>query len=281
MRLLLVAALALIPTGALAQFAPYGVTTYPGLGQTPSFGYGAAPGAGIGYGYNGPVGAYGTQPGYGGTAYGYGNGGGDPYGGNAVGSAYAVPGSANGEIRNPDDVMNLGRTRGETGPGGALGRAAAPVIPPAVGALPLPAEKPDPKGQRFEGVARVIDGNTLALAGEVIVLDGADAPELGQTCTDRSGLEWRCGDRARARLVTLAEGRRLVCTGRSAAGSSVLATCLWGTTDLGRAMVSDGWAMAPKAVSTLYLADEAAARADARGIWAGTAQAPWTYRNAH
>ena len=46
------------------------------------------------------------------------------------------------------------------------------------------------------GIPRVIDGDTLEIAGERIRLHGIDAPELKQTCADAGGKEWRCGQDA-------------------------------------------------------------------------------------
>ena len=46
------------------------------------------------------------------------------------------------------------------------------------------------------GRARVIDGNTLEIAGERIRLEGIDAPESIQLCRGLSGNPYRCGVRA-------------------------------------------------------------------------------------
>ncbi len=260
---------------ALAQAPLYGI----GNGYYPNTGYGA-PAAFGATGYGG-VPSYGAQP-YG--QYGYGQ---SP----AYGAPYAQPGQGQGyyattptypgqyQPRSPDDVMTPGRVRTDSARAGTGGAAAgAPAVALPGTAAPIVQERRNPRGQRYEGVAKVVDGNTLILGSEVIVLDGADAPELAQTCTEPTGLEWQCGKRSRDRLVQMAEGRRLVCVGTGFAGQAVAARCSLGLTDLNKAMVADGWAMSPKAVSAAYIADEAAAKADRRGIWAGTASAPWTFR---
>ena len=43
------------------------------------------------------------------------------------------------------------------------------------------------------GVTSLIVGDTLEIHGQRVRLDGADAPESGQTCLDKTGQKWRCG----------------------------------------------------------------------------------------
>jgi endonuclease YncB( thermonuclease family) len=58
--------------------------------------------------------------------------------------------------------------------------------------------------------ARVIDGDSLEVAGEDIRLIGIDAPEGRQLC-QRDGLEWACGDDATAALRELVAGAEVRC----------------------------------------------------------------------
>ena len=57
-----------------------------------------------------------------------------------------------------------------------------------------------------EGPARVIDGDTLDIAGERIRLHGIDAPEKDQTCSI-DGQKWACGVAAWGYLVQLLAGQ--------------------------------------------------------------------------
>src|SRR5215213_9963631 len=43
------------------------------------------------------------------------------------------------------------------------------------------------------GFARVVDGDTIEIGGHRIRLEGIDAPETEQTCSDGKGLPWSCG----------------------------------------------------------------------------------------
>lgn len=173
--------------------------------------------------------------------------------------------------RQPDDVLRQGGVSQDSS------KTLPPTIQPNTTAAPVEAPK-DPKGERYEGVAKVADGNTVVIGSDVIVLNGADAPELDQTCTDRTGLLWKCGRRAMDRLVQLVEGKKLLCIGVSLAGKAIVANCRHGNVDISRTMVSEGWAMSPSAVAPLYLAEERSAQAARNGIWSGTAKRPWEVR---
>lgn len=45
----------------------------------------------------------------------------------------------------------------------------------------------------LSGAARVIDGDTLDVAGSRIRIGGIDAPEMSETCIDAQGKRWQCG----------------------------------------------------------------------------------------
>ncbi len=55
-------------------------------------------------------------------------------------------------------------------------------------ALPLHAGQAE-----ITGAARVIDADTLEIAGQRIRLGGIDAPEMSEYCVDTQGKRWRCG----------------------------------------------------------------------------------------
>lgn len=56
----------------------------------------------------------------------------------------------------------------------------------------------EPSGSRHAGAVRVLDGDTLDVAGTRVRLFGIDAPETAQTCR-RSGRDWGCGAEAAQR----------------------------------------------------------------------------------
>jgi hypothetical protein len=118
------------------------------------------------------------------------------------------------------------------------------------------------------------------VGGTEVRLFGIDAPEFDQYC-QRNGQEWSCGSAAADRLAELVTSRHVVC---SSVGTDqhgrVLGRCMAGATDVNRAMVASGFAVAFRRYSSDYVSAEDSARANRRGIWAGTFQMPSDFRHA-
>lgn len=198
----------------------------------------------------------------------------------------ALPPRATGSNLPPvvDDVMTVGAPRpGPIDPSQPSSRDA--VVQRAGGSDTSAPTIASPReeqrslvGVRLAGSAQVLDGNTMRVQGRIVVLNGADAPELRQTCNDLTGVSWRCGDRSSAHLSRLTYGQSLICVGvEDLDGGAVAATCRIGTTDVGKTMVRDGHAVVPFWMN-IYGAEQAEARASQRGVWSGTFTMPWTYR---
>jgi endonuclease YncB( thermonuclease family) len=129
------------------------------------------------------------------------------------------------------------------------------------------------------GPARIVDGDTLVIGDVIIRLHGVDAPETGQPCVDEGRKIVRPGDAAIAVLVGLAAG------GISCFGSEkdnygrLIAVCRTPQgEDINRHLVVEGWAWAFVKYSTDYLADEAGARSNRKGVWALACEPPWAFR---
>jgi endonuclease YncB( thermonuclease family) len=52
----------------------------------------------------------------------------------------------------------------------------------------------------ISGMARIVDGDTLAIGDIKIRLEGIDAPETDQVCLDANAAKWTCGIVARDQL---------------------------------------------------------------------------------
>lgn len=135
-----------------------------------------------------------------------------------------------------------------------------------------------PPGQYIIGPARVVDGDTIDIAGTRIRLEGIDAPEASQTCERRDGSKWPCG-RAAAKALTELVGSEVECARHGTDKyDRMLGLCSANGQDINRAMVKSGLAWAFVKYSTRYTAEEGAARANLSGIWQGKAEAPWNFR---
>lgn len=157
--------------------------------------------------------------------------------------------------------------------------------PPRLFALLLVLLLPPPAAaaEAFGGpVERVIDGDTLVVAGRTVRLWGVDAPELAQTCTgDATEPVWDCGRRSRLLLQALTGSGPVACTVKGGHRGRVVAQCRAAGKDLGAEMVAAGMALDDPAHSHgRYGAAEAAARRDRRGLWRGRFERPSDYRHA-
>ena len=130
----------------------------------------------------------------------------------------------------------------------------------------------------ISGKARVVDGDTLAVAGQRVRLHGIDAPETRQTCR-RDGRKWACG-KAATRAMRRLIGRnpvRCEVRDRDRYGRAV-AACHAAGRDLQQQLVRQGLALAYRRYSTRYVPDEDAARAERAGLWSGEFEEPWNWR---
>ncbi len=137
------------------------------------------------------------------------------------------------------------------------------------------------------GRPKIIDGDTLELAGQAIRLYGIDAPELGQACSIKDQT-YDCGMVARTALLDLTAGVAVTCKvvsaevvsaepGRAAEDGRP-GRCFAQGYDLSEGMAYTGWALALRAVSERYLVFEERAQAARRGLWKGRFVTPWDWR---
>jgi len=127
------------------------------------------------------------------------------------------------------------------------------------------------------GSARVIDGDSLIVAGVEIRLYGIDAPEYRQYCF-RRGRPWACGVDATRSLRALIAERAVSCRAHEKDRyGRIVAACSVAGSDLGAAMVAGGHAVAYGA----YQLEERAARNAGRGIWSSRFETPAAWRASH
>lgn len=145
------------------------------------------------------------------------------------------------------------------------------------------AAAPDRAAELVAGQARVIDGDTLDVAGTRIRLEGIDAPESGQQCIRGShaprGGSWGCGAAATDTLAALVAGREVQCDGseRDSYGR-LIAICRVGSMEINAELVRRGLAWAFVRYSRRLVSVERDARKIRLGIWQGDNEPAWDYR---
>ena len=129
-------------------------------------------------------------------------------------------------------------------------------------------------------VTKVSDGDSLRIGKLRIRIFGIDAPELKQQCQDQNGTAWDCGLAARQQLENLLDANKLLdCELRDVDRyGRLVMQCFRGTVDIGAAMVRSGHALAYRSFSHLYVAEEQHATSARNGIWRGSFQPPWKWR---
>lgn len=144
-------------------------------------------------------------------------------------------------------------------------------------AIALMANSSNP--QIVNGVAKSKDGDSLNVGNTEVRLFGVDAPEFDQICSI-GGKAWACGSVAADQLSRLVTGREVRCASMGVdQHGRVLGRCTVGTTDINRAMVSLGYAVAYRHYSTDYVSAEESAKLSRRGIWRGQFEMPSDYRH--
>jgi endonuclease YncB( thermonuclease family) len=149
-------------------------------------------------------------------------------------------------------------------------------------------QPPRAPGEPVTGYARVVDGDSLEIAGVRVRLNGIDAPERDQDCRDGDGRTYSCGRAAMRALTDAIAGRSVTCTpvqvdryDRDVARCTV-DDADRGEADLAEIMVRGGHALDYARHSRgRYAAAEREARDARRGLWAGSFEAPAAWRQQH
>lgn len=120
-----------------------------------------------------------------------------------------------------------------------------------------------------------VDGDTAKINGQNWRLQGIDAAEKAQVCSDG----WRAGEEATAFLSRLMAGKGVSCdyvaTDRY---NRPVGICYAAGRDLGADMVRNGMAWAFRRYSLEYLPQESAAKAERLGVHARDCEPPWDFR---
>ena len=137
------------------------------------------------------------------------------------------------------------------------------------------------------GFPKVVDGDTIHIKSYKIRLEGIDAPEMKQKCKKpylqiaffNFQKDYYCGQVSKKKLIQKIGNKPVKCIllGQDRY-KRYLAKCLKGTTNLNRWMVRNGYAVAYRKYSKLYILDENFAKEEKLGLWRGTFTKPEKWR---
>lgn len=130
------------------------------------------------------------------------------------------------------------------------------------------------------GRASVIDGDTLEIHGQRIRLWGVDAPEGRQSCTDAQGAAYACGRSAAQHLDRHLQNQVVACVRQDTDRyGRMVARCQADGEDVGAWLVRHGHAVRyARYAGGAYVREEADARREGLGLWAGDFTEPETWR---
>jgi len=130
----------------------------------------------------------------------------------------------------------------------------------------------------INGIALVVDGDTLHIEKNKIRLHGIDAPEIDQTCTINDKV-WHCGLESISALKKLVLNNIISCVvSDTDKYKRYIAECFINNKNINKSMVRNGWAIAYRYYSLDFVEDEKLAKKDKIGIWQGQFQEPYLFR---
>ena len=139
----------------------------------------------------------------------------------------------------------------------------------------------------FEGIPRIIDGDSLEINNNKIRLFGIDAPERKQICKKPYLIisflnfqrNYECGLMATNELKKFINNRIIKCISESKDRyNRYLSTCYLKNKDINSWLVKNGYAIAYRRYSKKYVLEEQYAEKNKLGIWQGTFQNPEEWR---
>ena len=137
------------------------------------------------------------------------------------------------------------------------------------------------------GLPKVVDGDTIHIKSYKIRLEGIDAPEMKQQCKKpylqimffTFQKDYYCGQVSKKKLIQKIGNKPVKCIllGKDRY-KRYLAKCFKGTINLNRWMVRNGYAIAYRKYSKIYIPHENFAKEEKLGLWSGTFINPEKWR---
>lgn len=130
-----------------------------------------------------------------------------------------------------------------------------------------------------EGYAEAITGDMLDINGLHVKLLGIESPYMQQTCADKFGQGYACGQKSRNWLQDWLQGKMVKCHIISPQNNGrATGVCFAEGYDIGAVVVNAGWAVAYTKNTDVYVPYEQQAGRKKRGLWAGTFYKPWDWK---
>ncbi len=131
----------------------------------------------------------------------------------------------------------------------------------------------------FTSPVSVITADTLSVQGYKVQLYGVAAPDLTQTCANRTGASYNCGQQAALWLSGWLTTNPVTCrVMKQLDNGNMIGVCSLGQYDLGAALINAGWAVADPKDGKIYAPYEENARSKRNGLWQGEFYKPWDWR---
>ena len=125
---------------------------------------------------------------------------------------------------------------------------------------------------------QVTDGDTLRIGDKRYRIFGIDAPEKNQICSTNN-YDWKCGLVATSELIKIIAGKKVRCEKKDIDRyNRIVAICFADGRDIGKEMVSSGWALSYRKYSIDYIKDEEIAKSKKYGLWSSKFIEPWHWR---
>ena len=137
------------------------------------------------------------------------------------------------------------------------------------------------------GLPKVIDGDSIHIKSYKIRLEGIDAPEISQKCKKpylkiiffTFQKDYYCGQVSKKKLIQKIGNKSVKCIllGKDRY-KRYLAKCFKGTINLNKWMVRNGYAIAYRKNTKIYIPDENFAKEEKLGLWGGSFIKPEKWR---
>ena len=143
------------------------------------------------------------------------------------------------------------------------------------------------QASEIKGFPKIVDGDTIRIESYKIRLEGIDAPEMKQKCKKpylkimffNFQKDYYCGQISKKKLVKKIGNKPIRCILlEKDRYKRYLAKCLKGTINLNKWMVRNGYAIAYRKYSKIYIPDENFAKEEKLGLWQGTFVKPEKWR---